>query len=141
VPAGQLPREPRVDRAEGKIAGGACVREQPLELRRREVRVGDESCPRADQVGGELGAAIRGAPVLPDERGRDGIARRAIPEHRRLPLVRDPDRAQLGRAHVRGGECRCGGLENGLPDLLRVVLDEPGRGKVLDQLTIAAPAN
>ena len=67
--AGQLPHEPAVDRPERELPLRPLgAREDPLELRRREVRVGDEPRPLADQVGGQLRAAIGGAPVLPDDR-------------------------------------------------------------------------
>ena len=71
--AGQLPDEPRVDRPERElVARRVRAREQPLELRGGEVRIGNEagSCP--DQLGVELAAALGGAPVLPDDRGSDG---------------------------------------------------------------------
>ena len=42
--------------------------EQPLELGRREVRVGHEAGALADELGRELAAALGGAPVLPDDR-------------------------------------------------------------------------
>ena len=54
--------------------------QQPLELRRREVRVGNEPGARTNQLGVELAAALGGAPVLPDDRGRDRLAGRAVPE-------------------------------------------------------------
>ena len=66
--------------------------------------------------------------------------RRALPEHRGLALVRDPDRGEISGAHARLGKGRLGGGQHRDPDLLRVVLD-PGRaGKVLRHLRIAAPA-
>ena len=78
--------------------GRRVLAQQPLELRRREVRVRHEAGPLADQPGVELAAAVGGAPVLPDDRGADRPAGRALPEQRRLTLVRDPDRLQVGRA-------------------------------------------
>ena len=64
--AGQVPGEPALDRAEEDVALDAG--EQPFELGRREVRVGHEPRALADEVGRELAAALRGAPVLPDDR-------------------------------------------------------------------------
>ena len=98
---------------------GVVLAQQPLELRRREVRVGHEARPLADQPGVELAAAVGGAPVLPDDRRRDRPAGRALPEQRRLALVRDPDRRQVGRAKAGGRERRLGSLLDAEPDLLR----------------------
>ena len=43
----------------------------------------------------ELGAAVGGAPVLPDQCGVDGLAGRAVPGDDRLALVGDADRGDL----------------------------------------------
>jgi hypothetical protein len=71
--------------------------EQPLELRRREVRIGHETGAVADQLRVERRAAIRRAPVLPHDRAVDGPAGATIPEDRGLALVRNRDRVELGR--------------------------------------------
>ena len=76
APVGQLPHEPRVDGPEGEVPLRASApREDPLELRGREVGVGDESRALADQVVRELRAPLRRPPVLPDDRPLDGRAR------------------------------------------------------------------
>ena len=109
--AGQVPDEPAVDRSEGELA--ACgpiararnVVEQPLELRPREIGVDDEPRLRGEQRGVTGGAQCvahrRGAPILPDDRIRDRLARRAIPEHRRLALVGDADGREIARRRCR----------------------------------------
>ena len=134
----QLPDEPRVDGAEGE-AGPPVLAQEPLELRRREVRVRHEAGPLADQSGVELAAALSGTAVLPDDRRPNRMAGRALPEQRRLALVRDPDRFQVGRADARGCERRFGSPLDAEPDLLGVVLDPPRPGKGLGQLAVAAP--
>jgi len=92
---------------------------------------GHEACARADQVGVELAAAVGGAPVLPDDRRRDRRPRRAIPEQRRLALVGDSDRRQVGGPGPCSLDRSCRGTEDALPDLLGIVLDPAGTRKVL----------
>src|SRR6185437_15133463 len=77
----------------------------------------------------------RRAAVLPDDRVRNRHAGVAVPEERRLALVRDRDRAR------RLDERLLRGVEDAPPDLLGVVLDEAGLRKVLRQLRITAAAN
>ena len=123
-PVGELPDEPRVDRAERELAGWERrAREQPLELAGREVGVGHEPGARAHEVAGQLGATLGRPPILPDDRARDRSRGAALPQHGRLALVRDPDRLQL----LRGDARRCDGVARGLddaaPDLVGIVLD------------------
>ena len=78
--ARQLPDEPRVDRPERKLACRELgAREDPLELRGREVRVGNEPGPLADQLRRQLGAALRRTPVLPHDRRTHRVARCPAP--------------------------------------------------------------
>ena len=66
--AGELPDEPRVHGSEEQVPPrefGAF--EDPLELRRREVRVRDEAGPLPDQVAREFTATRGRTPVLPDD--------------------------------------------------------------------------
>ena len=102
-PARQLPHEPRVDRPERELRLRLLdPRQDPLELRRREVRVGDEPRSLADQRGRQLRAALGGAPVLPDDRGMHRPAGAPLPDDGRLALVRDPDRRRAReRPHQR----------------------------------------
>ena len=134
--AGELPDEPRVDRPEGQVARG--LAEDPLELRRREVRVGDEPRPVADEIGGELLAPLGRAPVLPDDGAVGRLAARPIPDDRRLALVRDADRGEIGRRRARVFQRLARGRKHGLPELVRVLLDPPGPGIVLRHLAVAA---
>ena len=73
--SGQPPDEEAVDGAEREPVARAVLAQQPFELRRREVRVGNEPRLAADELGVELAAALGRAPVLPDDRRRDGLAR------------------------------------------------------------------
>ena len=130
-PARQLPDEPGVDRAE-REPGATVLAQEPLELRGGEVRIGNEPRALADQIGVELAAARRGSPVLPDDRRRDRASGHAVPEQRRLALVRDRDRVDA----VEPGFPGCG--ENALPDLFRIVLDPARPRKMLRQLGVAA---
>ena len=58
---------------------------------------GQEAGPLADQVARQLAAALGRTPVLPDDRALHRVAGAAIPDDRRLALVRDPDGRELGR--------------------------------------------
>ena len=100
--------------------------QDPLELRRREVRIGREPGARPDRVGGQLAATLRGAPVLPDDRGMHRLAAVAVPDDRRLALVRDPDGVELGRAETRVCECRGRSGLDARPELARILLDPAG---------------
>ena len=86
----------------------------------------------------ELVAARRRAAVLPDDRVRDRFQRRAVPDDRRLSLVRDADRGTVARTHPGRVERRARGDQSGLPDLVRVVLDPAGPGEMLLELAIPA---
>ena len=110
--AGQLPDQPRVDRAERELAGfGARPRaghvvEQPSDLARREIGVDEESGLALDRVAGALRfqplAEVSGAAILPDDGVVNGFAGLAIPDHGRLALVRDADgRDVFGRTWAR----------------------------------------
>ena len=71
---GQIPHDPRIDRAEGKprVDRYSTVAEQPLELRAAEVGVEYEPRAPADEIEvacrGESVAALCRATVLPDDR-------------------------------------------------------------------------
>ena len=140
--AGEAPDEPAVHGAEGELAargalGERRLREEPLELRRREVGIDDEPRARGDLGGArrELGAALRGAPVLPDDRARDGLAGGAVPEDDRLALVGDADRGG-GDARLRDRLARR--FEGAVEDVHRVVLDPSRLREVLRDLAVAA---
>ena len=100
--AGQAPEQERVDRAERELAAlgtGASAGhgvEDVRDLRPAEVRVQGQSRPLAEERlvarGPQPLARGRRDPRLPDDRVGDRLAGRAIPDDRRLALVRDADR-------------------------------------------------
>ena len=73
-----------------------------------EVRVDDEAGALAHErlVAGRLEpvAELGGAPVLPDDGVVDRLAGLAVPDHRRLALVRDADGRDVARSQVRAAE-------------------------------------
>ena len=134
--AREVPGEPRVDRAEQRVAGRrlrARVRhliEQPFELQRAEVRRERQPGRRAEPVSSAVARVgrdeVRDARVLPDERVVQRPPRAAIPEHGRLALIRDPDRREIGRVQALARERAADHLLRVAPDLDRVVLDPAG---------------
>ncbi len=111
VLAGELEREPRVDRAEhraavaGAFAQARDVLQQPGDLRGREVGVEHEAGSRAHErlvpLGAQPLAQRRGAAVLPDDRAMQRLAGRQGPTRR---PSRAGWRAPLPQA--RPGRCR-----------------------------------
>ena len=147
--AREVPDEPRVDRPEDgatvprPLGEAVDLAQEPLDLRRREVRVQHEARVGADERlvsgGAQLGAAVGRAPVLPDDRAVQRLAGGRIPHAHRLALVRDPDRAEapVGDPGVR--ERLQGDRAGRLPDLAGVVLDQAGAREMLLQLAVGAP--
>ena len=86
----------------------------------------------------QLVAAAGGAAVLPDQGAVDRLAAVGVPGDDGLALVGDPDRVQLGPLDPGGGDRLGRDPPRHLPDLVRVVLDPPGLGKVLLELGVGA---
>ena len=99
---------------------------------------GIEAGALADQLHRQLGAACGRPPVLPDDRAPDRLTASLVPDERRLALVRDPDRVELTGPHARVVQRRRRRVDHRLPDLVGVVLHEPGRREVLAELLVAA---
>ena len=120
--SGEVPHDPRVDRAEAQVAAAGRVGsvEQVLHLGGRLVR------REAQSLGLQHEAVADGAEVLPAEGGRDRHAGRAVPHDRRGALVGDAD----GVDGAALGEGRSGHVERGLGQDRRVELDETRRGGV-----------
>ena len=112
--------------------------ENPLELRRREIRVDHEAGERGDAVAApfaQLGAAGGRAAILPDDRAVDRTTGVAIPDDRGLALVGDADAHGLGAG---AGDRLARGGERRVEDLIGIVLDPAGLRKELRDLAIAA---
>ena len=104
-PAGQVPDEPGIDRAEQGVAGlrllarTGDVGEQPMQLeagkiaRQRQAGLGAQAILAA--VGREARHQVVDARVLPDERVAERLAGAPIPQKRGLALVRDADRGEV----------------------------------------------
>jgi len=103
------------------------VIEDPLGLGRGEVRVGFEAGLLTNVLDFvrllQFLDAVRRSAVLPHECVVDRSPRLAVPDDRRLALVRDPDRVELVRLQPRIGEPVKDDLLGVLPDLDGVVLD------------------
>ena len=142
VAARQLEDEPGVDRAEDRVLRGVDVAQQPLDLRSREVWVDHEPGALADELRvarlAQLLAALGGAPVLPDERVVDRLARLWIPGDDGLALVGDPNRGEPGAGGSRVADRLRGDAAGHAPDLVRVVLDPAGPREVLAELAVGA---
>ena len=123
--AGQLPDEPRVDRAEGElVARRVGAREQPLELRGGEVR--DRA--RAPFARGRARRAARGSARRCAGPARRSRARPACPSLApRGPSSRAGSRSRSPRARTGGrrptATASSAAPSTERPELLRVVLD------------------
>src|SRR5262249_41260914 len=148
---GQLPEEPRVDRAERQLAAlSRCSRtfnivQQPADLAAGEVGVDHQAGLLLDGLEvtllAEFIAELGGAAILPD----DGIVNRpagaAIPDHGGLALVGNADGSHfLGRLTVTlqplGGHRALG-----VPDLFGVVLDVAAGGENLREFLLSDGAD
>ena len=136
--AGQPPEQERVDRPERQVpvlGTGASARhgvQDVSDLRPAEVRVQGQARPLPEQrlVAGvpQALAGRRRDPALPDDRVGDRLAGRAIPDDRRLALVRDPDRGDpLGAADLLDDPPRDPELAR--PDPSGSCVTCPGEGK------------
>src|SRR3546814_13046723 len=84
----------------------------------------------------QRGAVGGGAAVLPHDRARERLARRAVPEYHRLALVGDADRRDmLGAARARDHLARAG--QRRVPDFGGVILDESGARIMLPYLALS----
>ncbi len=112
--------------------------EHPGELGTGEVRVEDQTCPfpyeREMAVGLEFVAAMCGTSILPDDRVAVGRAGAAVPGDHGFALVGDADRADPFTADLANDVVQR--VDDGIPDLLGIVLDPAGLGIVLRELPI-----
>jgi hypothetical protein len=129
----------------GPLARARHVVQQPFQLRAGEVGVDHQARLALDEsgmaAGAQLVAARRRAAVLPDDRVGHGLARGAVPQEGRLPLVRDGQRRDVAGAggaalllqFVQRGQ-RHGVL--GGPDFAGVMLHPAGLRKDLLELAL-----
>ena len=139
VHAGEVPREPGVDRARSELAAlctCACAGymvEQPRDLRGGEVRLERQAGTGANELlgagGGELSAALGGTSVLPDDCRRHGapVDRSHSTIVSRWFVIPNPATRSGSTVVEHRGQHRGDGLQ----DLLGVVLDEAGLGMML----------
>ena len=109
--------------------------EDPGELGGGEIRI-EQQPGAADQLHGggiasEHAAALRGAPVLPDDGALHGLPRRAVPHHDRLALHGDADAGHVLGGELGGGERLTRARDGGGEDLVGVVLHPAVGGEVL----------
>lgn len=136
---GEVPQEPRVDGAHGKVVAAldAAFGEHPLEFGGREVWVGDQAGLVTNQVQVSIGnqplTAIGGAAVLPDDGPVEGLGGTAAPGDDGLALIGDAD----GRHGLRQGRSQLKEhFADHRGDLRGVVLDPTRLGEVLGELPI-----
>ena len=138
----QAPQHPAVHRPERHVGARleTALAEQPTQLGGGEVRVEDQAGPAAHQVQvpglRQLPAHPGGPAVLPDDGPVQGPAGAAVPDHDRLPLIGDPDG---GHRLVQVRQDPASRLRHRLPDLLGVVLNPAGSGKILGKLAVPGP--
>src|ERR1044072_1365326 len=129
--AGQLIDEPTFHCAGRKLpslrprSGARNMIEQPFQFRRGKIRIEKQSRPRAalrflSRVL-QFPAALRRAPVLPDDGVVQWPARLSVPENRRLALIGDAESCNLCRRNAFG--CSPAAPDRCLPYLFGIVLD------------------
>ena len=140
--AGELPDQPGVDsaREQSSIAGDEGdlrFLEQPLDLCRREIRIGAETGVLSDEccLAAQLQTALSSATILPDDGTRQRLPRVAMPKHNRLALVGDADDigTHTGCRNRIARRQQCA-LEN----LLGIMLDPARLRIVLGDLLVSA---
>ena len=143
--AREFPDQPRIDGAERQLARlgarlrvRAAVIEQPAHFRAGEVGVDQQARPlahlRFEAAGAQIFADGGGAAALPDDGVVDGSAGLAVPDERRLALVRDADRGDVFGCGLRFGEQALRRFELRRPDRLRIVRDPAGLREDLRKL-------
>ncbi len=145
--ARELVDEPGVHGAEGQAPGlGLLARpghvvEDPADLGAGEVGVEHEARALADHGLRDRRPCRRsqkrgGAAVLPHDRVAEGLSALAVPHDGGLALVRDSHRGHVTRPQLSAAQDLDRGRHLARPDLLRVVLDGPGRGEDLPELAL-----
>ena len=143
-PAGQVPDDPAIDRAEQRLAafgrgtGTVDMVENPLQLGRRKVSRRRQPGARAQQLARrfERGNGAVGARILPDDRVVPRPAGARIPHHGGFPLVGDADGGKVRSVEAGAAQGAGDGLVDARGDLDRVVLDPSGAGRDLPVLEL-----
>src|SRR5262249_2582149 len=122
---GQAPQQKTVDRAKGNLARPGTpiepgyIVEQPTDLRRREIRIDNQSGACPDNFGEARRtptlAQSRRPAILPHDRIVHWTAASALPQDSRFPLVGDADRRNWT---VRACDRFAASRHDALPDLL-----------------------
>ena len=143
--AGQLEDQPCVDRSEhrARLPQPVHVVQQPLDLCAGEIRIEHQPRPLAHQrlvtLIPQLGAASRGASVLPHDCPVKRLPGLTVPHAHGLALVGDAERLELTRLDACIVERLTRHRARDLPDLARIVLDPARAGEVLLELPVGAP--
>ncbi|CAM5460409.1 hypothetical protein SCALM49S_04641 [Streptomyces californicus] len=140
-PAGQVPQDPGVRVPEDRVTGlrrlphAVDVLQDPLDLAAREVRRRRQPGLAADDLALARTLQLRRdrvrAGVLPDDGVVVGPPVAAVPHHRGLPLVGDPDGRQIGRGQTAVPQRVLHDRVGALPDLHGIVLHPAGPGQDL----------
>ena len=144
--AGQPPQKITIDGAEHQLAAfGALSRagnviENPCHFRSGKIGVDDQPGFRSDRglvtLCLQSGADLSGAAVLPDNGAMNRLPGGAVPHHGGLALVGDPDRGDVPCGDIGFLQRLAAGGEGRIPDILRLVLDPAGGGKVLREFSL-----
>lgn len=128
----QIVDQPAVDRAEADIAHfrlltqAIDIVEQPAQLRSGEIGVEQQPGLGAEQLLVSIGlqalAHLGRAPVLPDDRVVKRCPGPAIPDDRRLALISNADRGNVGGIKSGIGDRLAHSIDDGLPDFGSVML-------------------
>ena len=147
APAGQLPDEPGIHRAEeqtaflGHLAGIRHIVQDPLDLGAGKIGIDEEARVLADVVlqalALELLAKGGGAAALPDNGIVDGAAGFLIPHDGGFPLIGDADGGNFLRVDIAFGQYLHHYAVLGGVDLHGVVLHIAGLGVVLGELFLS----
>ena len=144
--SGQPPQQIAIDGAEHQFAAaGAFARagdvvENPGDFGAGEIGIDDEAGPGGDirlvAFILQFGADVGGAAVLPDDGAVHRLPGGAIPHHGGLALVGDADRGDVFCLQAGFFQRLAADLHRRGPDVLRLVLDPAGRGKMLREFLL-----
>ncbi len=138
----QTVEDPGVDCSEEDVAeSGTSLQarhlvQDPLDLRRREIRVRHESGLISDLFdelrirGFQFLNEGRRSSALPDDRVIDRSSRVLFPQDRGLTLVRDTDAGNFSRLYIRLGQSLTYAVTYRSPEVLRIVFD-PARLRIV----------